>query len=217
MDPALWTAVDQYLVEKLIPPDPMLEAALDANRAAGLPEIDVTPNQGKLLNLLARIHDARHILEIGTLGGYSTIWLARALPEDGRLVSLELERRHADVARKNLDLAGVGSKVEIVVGSATETLKGLHGPFDLAFVDADKPSNPTYWQECLRLVRKGGVIVVDNVIRNGGVVETPEDPGCRGVRAMMELIAHEERVEATAIGTVGTKGYDGFLVALVVR
>ncbi|CAN5364721.1 O-methyltransferase [soil metagenome] len=211
-----WSAVDDYLTDRLLTLDPTLEAALRANREGGLPQIDVSATQGKLLHLLAKLHGAKTILEVGTLGGYSTIWLARALPEDGHLTTLELESKHAEVARKNLDNAGIGTKVEIKVGPAAKTLPALQGPFDMIFVDADKPSNPIYWREALRLSRPGTLIIVDNVIRNGGVAdETSEDPGILGTREMMALIHEEPRVEATAIQTVGSKGYDGFLLARV--
>lgn len=216
MEPALWTAVDAYLADRLLPSDPALDAALAANAAAGLPAIDVSATQGKLLNLLARLHGAKTILEVGTLGGYSTICLARALPPVGRLLTLELDPKHAEVARANVDRAGIGDKVEIRVGPASETLKSLEDPYDMVFVDADKPSNPTYWREALRLTKKGSLIIVDNVVRNGGVIDNLEDPGVQGVRQMMDLIATESRIEATAVQTVGAKGYDGFLVALVV-
>lgn len=210
------TAVDAYLAERLIVPDPALESALAANRAEGLPAIDVSPLLGKLLHLLARIHGAKRVLEVGTLGGYSTIWLARALPPEGRLVSLELEAKHAEVARENVARAGMGDRVEIRVGPAAETLSGVDGPFDLVFIDADKPNNSVYWQEAMRLIRPGGLIIVDNVVRDGKVVDAAsEDPSVQGVRAMLDLIAAEPRVEATAIQTVGAKGYDGFLIALV--
>lgn len=209
-------AVDAYLADRLLAPDDALDAALDANVTAGLPEIDVSPLQGKLLALLARLHGARTVLEVGTLGGVSTIWLARALPADGRVTTLEIDPHHAEVARTNLDRAGVGDRVEIHVGPAAETLPTLEGPFDMAFVDADKPSNPIYWREAMRLVRPGGLIVVDNVVRDGMVADPDcELPAVQGVRAMMDLIAAEPRVEATAVQTVGVKGYDGFLVARV--
>ncbi len=171
----------------------------------------------RLLQIIARVINAKRIMEIGTLGGYSTIWLARALADGGRLLTLELEPKHAEVARKNLDRAGVGKRVEIRVGMAADLLPNVEGPFDLIFIDADKPSNPIYWKEALRLSRVGTLIIVDNVVRDGAVAdESSQDPGVLGVRALMEIVAKESRVEATAIQTVGTKGYDGFLIALVV-
>ena len=216
MGPETWHAVDAYLTDRLLVPDPALQAALAANAAAGLPAIDVSPTQGKLLGLLVKLRGARTVLEIGTLGGYSTIWIARALPEGGRVLTLEIDPKHAEVARANVDRAGVGERVEMRVGPAAETLPTLDGPFDMVFVDADKPNNPVYWREALRLTRPGGLIVVDNVVRDGKVVDaTSEESAIQGVRAMLDLIAAEPRVEATAVQTVGAKGYDGFLVARV--
>ncbi|XXX81224.1 O-methyltransferase [Sorangium sp. So ce134] len=215
-----WSAVDRYITDLLVPSDAALDAALEASAAAGLPPINVAPNQGKLLNLLARIHGARAILEIGTLGGYSTIWLARALPAGGRLITLESEPKHAEVARANLDRAGLAGLVELRLGRALDTLPKLaaegRGPFDLIFIDADKPSNPDYFAWALKLSRRGSVIVVDNVVRRGAVID-PEsaDPNVQGVRRFYELLAAERRVSATAIQTVGTKGYDGLAIALV--
>ncbi|WP_437970928.1 O-methyltransferase [Sorangium sp. So ce260] len=215
-----WSAVDRYITDLLVQPDAALDAALEASAAAGLPPINVAPNQGKLLHLLARIHGARSILEIGTLGGYSTIWLARALPAGGRLITLESEPKHADVARANLERAGLADLVELRLGRALDTLPGLaaegRGPFDLIFIDADKPSNPDYFAWALKLSRRGSVIVIDNVVRRGAVVD-PEsaDPNVQGVRRLHELLAAERRVSATAIQTVGSKGYDGLAVALV--
>ncbi|XXU21169.1 O-methyltransferase [Sorangium sp. So ce861] len=215
-----WSAVDRYITDLLVPPDAALAAALDASAAAGLPPINVAPNQGKLLNLLARIHGARTILEIGTLGGYSTIWLARALPAGGRLITLESEPKHAEVARANLDRAGVADRVELRLGRALDTLPKLavegRGPFDLIFIDADKPSNPDYFAWALKLSRRGSVIVIDNVVRRGAVVDPGSaDPNVQGVRRLYELLAAEPRVSATAFQTVGIKGYDGLAVALV--
>ncbi|HKB02077.1 MAG TPA: O-methyltransferase [Gemmataceae bacterium] len=215
-----WTAVDRYLTDLFVPPDPALTAALESSTAAGLPAIHVAPNQGKLLQLLARIHEARTILEIGTLGGYSTIWLARALPPGGRLVTLESEPTHADVAWANLLRAGLADKVELRLGPALETLPKLAaegcGPFDFIFIDADKPAYPDYLPWVLRLARKGSVIVADNVVRKGGVADIAStDANVQGVRRFNELLAAEPRVTATAIQTVGSKGYDGFAIALV--
>ena len=214
-----WTAVDRYLTDLLVPSDPALEDALGASEVAGLPQAQVAPNQGKLLHLLARIQGARRILEIGTLGGYSTIWLARALPPDGRLVTLEANPRHAKVARANLERAGLTEVVEVRVGPALETLPRLAaeagGPFDLVFIDADKPSNPDYLSWALRLTRRGSLIVADNVVRGGAVLGAGGDASVQGVRRFLELVAAEPRLTATAIQTVGSKGYDGFAVALV--
>jgi predicted O-methyltransferase YrrM len=220
-DQERWTAVDRYLTKKLVPADPVLEAALAANAAAGLPAIDVAPNQGKFLRLLALTRGARRILEIGTLGGYSTIWLARALPKGGRLVSLELEPKHAKVARENVERAGLGGVVEIRVGPAMESLARLQaedaGPFDMVFIDADKNSYPGYLEWAVKLAAVGTLIVADNVVREGAVAdEDSTDPLVQGVRAMFDRIAVEPRLSATAVQTVGSKGYDGFAMAVVV-
>lgn len=221
----LWTAIDRYIGDRLLPDDPVLDAAIAASDAAGLPPIAITPNQGKLLELLARIHGARTILELGTLGGYSTIWLARALPRDGRLVTLELDPQYAEVARANIAYAGLGEIVEIRVGPALHTLSELHaedaGPFDLIFVDADKQNNPGYLEWSLKLSRPGSLVIVDNVVRGGAILDpSVNDPrlgksGVEGVRRFYELLGAEPRVSATAIQTVGAKGHDGFAVALV--
>jgi predicted O-methyltransferase YrrM len=215
-----WTAVDEYLKERLVGEDEALSAALADSAAAGLPAINVAPNQGKLLNLLARLRGARRILEVGTLGGYSTIWLARALPADGRVVTLEINPRHAEVAEANLRRAGVADRVEILGGPALETLARLEregkGPFDLAFIDADKPNNPHYFDWALRLARSGSLIIVDNVIRNGAVADAhSRDANVLGARQLFDRIAAEPRVSATALQTVGIKGYDGIAIALV--
>lgn len=214
-----WAEVDRYLGGLLVGADDGLRAALEASAAAGLPPIQVSPVQGKLLHLLVRLHGARTALEIGTLGGYSTIWLARALPPDGRLVSLEADPRHAEVARANLARAGVADRVDVRVGRAVDTLPVLAeegAVFDLVFVDADKPSNPDYVGWALRLTRPGSVIVVDNVVRGGAVADaSSEDPNVVGTRRMLELMADEPRLSATALQTVGEKGYDGFVLAVV--
>ncbi|MFD5808582.1 O-methyltransferase [Rhodococcus aetherivorans] len=213
-----WERTDAYLTDTLIGADPQLEDALAANAAAGLPPIDVAPVQGKFLHLLARIRGARRILEIGTLGGYSTIWLARAVGDGGRVVTLEYEPRHAEVARANLDRAGVGERVDIRVGAALDTLPSLEGgaPFDLVFVDADKENNPHYVRWALRLGRPGTVIVVDNVIRGGSVTNADlDDERVRGAREVLELMATDPRLDATALQTVGAKGWDGFAIAVV--
>jgi predicted O-methyltransferase YrrM len=221
-----WNAVDRYIADHLLTPEETaLDAALRASDAAGLPPIAVTPNQGKLLELLARVQDAHTILELGTLGGYSTIWLARALPAGGRLVTLEAEPRYAEVAHANIANAGYGDVVELRVGRALETLPRLAaegaGPFDLIFIDADKANNPGYFEWSLRLSRPGTLIVTDNVVRDGLILDPDaDDPSggnatIRGVRAFYEMLAAESRVSATAIQTVGAKGYDGFVLALV--
>ena len=215
-----WAAVDRYISELLVGEDPDLAAALDASRAAGFPPVNVAPNQGKLLHLLARIQGARHILEVGTLGGYSTIWLARALPTGGRLVTLEIDPRHAEVARANLERAGLLDRVILRVGRAVDSLAALAdegaGPFDLVFIDADKPSNPEYFRWAMRLTRPGSVIVVDNVVRHGAVVDPDsQDPAVVGTRRLNEIMAAERAVSVTEVQTVGSKGYDGFALALV--
>lgn len=220
MSQELWTAVDSYIVDRLVPSEPVLDAALEASAAAGLPAINVAPNQGRMLMLLAQLRGARSILEIGTLGGYSTIWLARALPPGGRLVTLEANAGYAEVARGNLARAGLAGVVEVRVGPAAETLPRLEaegaGPFDLVFIDADKPSTPEYFGWALRLARRGTLVVVDNVVRDGAVVDAgSEDAAVQGIRRFVEMAAAEPRVSATAIQTVGSKGYDGFALALV--
>ncbi len=221
MSQDLWNAVDSYFLSKLTPPDEALEAALSASKEAGLPSIQVSPAQGKLLHLLARVHKARRILEIGTLAGYSAIWLGRALPENGRLISLEIDQRHAEVALANISRAGLSEVVEIRLGRALDLLPVLaeeqQEPFDMAFIDADKVSNPEYFEWALRLSHVGSLIVIDNVVRAGAVADPADDsPEVVGVRRLLDLIAAEPRVTATAIQTVGLKGYDGFAMALVV-
>jgi predicted O-methyltransferase YrrM len=215
-----WTAVDRYITDLLVGSDLALEAALRRSDEAGLPQIHVAPNQGKLLQLLAQSLKARRILEIGTLGGYSTIWLARALPSDGRLVTMEFDPKHAEVARSNLAHAGLSGIVEVRVGSAVDLLPRLlaegAGPFDLTFIDANKDGYPEYFEWALKLSRKGSVIIADNVVRKGGVIDASSaDANVQGVRRMNEMVANEPRVSATAIQTVGNKGYDGFMMALV--
>jgi predicted O-methyltransferase YrrM len=216
-----WTAVDHYIEELFIPPDVALDAALTTSKEAGLPTIQVSPTQGKMLHLLARAQGARTILEIGTLGGYSAIWLARALGEDGRLVTLEISPTHVEVARKNIVRAGVSDKVEIRLGDAHASLAKLisegSGPFDFVFIDADKPSSAEYFSKVLDLVQPGSMIVVDNVVRGGKVADaTIGDPDAKGIRELNALLATERSVSATQIQTVGSKGYDGFALALVV-
>ncbi len=220
MNQELFSSVDGYLVQKLLAPDPALAEALRANAAAGLPAIDVTPNQGKFLYLLAKLQRARQIMEVGTLGGYSTIWLARALPPEGRLITLELEAKHAEVARQNLVRAGVAARVQIKVGRAADSLAALQqersGPFDFVFIDADKPSTLDYFRSALELCRPGALIVVDNVIRKGEIADAKStDASVLGMRRFLEGLASEGRVEATGLQTVGAKGYDGFVVARV--
>jgi predicted O-methyltransferase YrrM len=216
-----WTAVDDYITDLLVPSDPELDAALANSAAAGLPPIQVSPGQGKLLHLLARAQGARSILEMGTLGGYSTIWLARALPANGLLITLEADPRHAEIARANVARAGLAEVVEVHLGRALDTLPQLaaqdRGPFDLVFIDADKPGYPDYLAWALRLSRPGSLIVADNVVRGGAVVDgASRDPGVQGVRRFNELLAAEPRLSATTIQTVGAKGYDGLAIALVV-
>ena len=216
-----WTAVDRYIGERLAPSDPALEAALEANAAAGLPAIDVSPIQGKLLHVLALTKGSRRILEIGTLGGYSTIWMARALPAGGRLVTLEAEPKHAKVARANLKRAGVSGKVDIRVGPAADSLAQLvkrrAAPFDLIFIDADKEGIPAYICWALKLAKRGTLIVIDNVVREGAILDpASKDPDIQGIRAMFEMLAAEPRLSATAIQTVGTKKWDGLAMAVVV-
>jgi predicted O-methyltransferase YrrM len=226
MNHDLWTVIDGYISEQLLPPDATLDAALAAGDAAGLPPIAITPNQGKMLELLARIHGAQNILELGTLGGYSTIWLARALPEGGRLITLERDPEYAELARANILRAGLADAVQIRVGPALETLPELHeqgvGPFDLIFIDADKQNYPGYLEWSLKLSRVGTLIVGDNVVRAGAIIDPDaEDPSfgdggvAAGVRRFYEMLAAEPRVSATAIQTVGAKGHDGFALALV--
>jgi predicted O-methyltransferase YrrM len=220
MSDELWTAVDDYIARTLIGPDADLDQAVTASDAAGLPQISVTPNQGKLLYLLARLAKAQKILEIGTLGGYSSIWLARALPTGGKLITLEADPKHAQVARSNIARAGLEDRAEVRVGLALEILPVLAaagaGPFDFIFIDADKPNIPAYYEWAVKLARKGTVIIVDNVVRDGAIIEDKsDDPGVVGVRRLNDLLSSDRRVDATTIQTVGSKGYDGFTIALV--
>lgn len=219
-EPQLWNAVDAYFTALLSPGDEALTAALRDSDAAGLPPIAVAPNQGKLLHLLARVHGARRILEFGTLGGYSTIWLGRALPPDGRLISFEYDARHAEVARRNLDRAGLARITEVRVGPALESLPKLADenpePFDFVFIDADKVNNARYVEWALKLTRPGALIIVDNVVRGGAVADGGTgDPSVEGTRAALELIASHPRLDGTAVQTVGSKGYDGFALVRV--
>jgi predicted O-methyltransferase YrrM len=221
MNQEQWTAVDRYITELLVPADAVLEAALQASAAAGLPPISVSPNEGKLLHLLARMQGARRILEIGTLGGYSTIWLARAVPAGGQLVTLEVEARHAEVARGNFARAGLTAVVDLRVGRALDSLPRLaaegRGAFDFIFIDADKAGTADYFAWALKLSRRGSVIVVDNVVRKGEVANAGStDASVQGIRRFNEVLAAERRVSATAIQTVGCKGYDGFALAVVI-
>jgi predicted O-methyltransferase YrrM len=215
-----WTEVDQFFSAALIGSDRILDAALDSIREAGLPEISVSPNQGKLLEILAQTLDARAVLEIGTLGGYSTIWLARGMRSDGRLITLEVDPKHADVARRNVSRAGFDDVVEIRVGDAKATLREIskedRGAFDLIFIDADKQSIPTYFEWALELSRSGTLIVVDNVVRDGAVADpNSDDPAIQGVRTFIEMLGKDATVSGAAIQTVGTKGYDGFAIVRV--
>jgi predicted O-methyltransferase YrrM len=221
MTPDKWNAVDDYIGHWLLPADPILESALQANHAAGLDPINVAPNQGKFLFLLAKIRGAKRILEIGTLGGYSALWLARALPPGGRLITLEINPKNAETARANLTRAGLDKVVEIRLGPASESLTKLVSEkdsfFDLIFIDADKPGYPEYFSRALQLSHVGTVIILDNMVRKGDVVYAADgDPRVVGARAVYELLSKEPRVSATAIQTVGAKGHDGFVMALVI-
>jgi predicted O-methyltransferase YrrM len=216
-----WTAVERYITDQLLPTDPDLDAALEDSARGGLPPINVSPNMGKLLQLLARVQGARTILEIGTLGGYSTIWLARALPVDGHLITVEAEPKHAKIAQANIARAGLADVVELRLGQASDILRQLaaerRGPFDVIFIDADKESNSLYFAWALKFSRRGSLIIVDNVVRNGAVIDAASgDASIQGVRRFIDLFAAEPRVTATAIQTVSSKGYDGFLIALVI-
>jgi predicted O-methyltransferase YrrM len=216
-----WTAVDSYVEKLFIAPDFALEAALDASKAAGLPTINVSPAQGKLLHLLARVQGARKILELGTLGGYSTIWLARALPPDGRLISLEIDPKRAEIARANIARAELANVVEIRLGRAADSLQQLvaegRAPFDLIFIDADKPGYAEYLTWCLKLSRPGTLIIADNVVRKGAVADPGSaDENVQGIRKFNEALASEKRVTTTVVQTVGCKGYDGLALILVI-
>jgi predicted O-methyltransferase YrrM len=208
--------VDTFLDATVLGDDPALSAALEASDAAGLPKIAVSAQQGKFLSLLARAVQARRILEIGTLGGFSTIWLARGAGPDGRVTTLEYEPKHADVARANIDRAGVGDRVEVIVGAALETLPSVTGgPFDLVFIDADKENNPGYLEWAVKLTRPGSVIVVDNVIREGEILSSDPDPILQGTRRALEILGEHPKLDTAVIQTVGAKHWDGFAFALV--
>ncbi len=216
----VWTAVDTYFTEKLFPDDPVQEATLQASADAHLAPINVTAAQGKFLMLLAKATGARRVLELGTLGGYSTIWLARGLPDDGRIITMEIDPNTANVARENIERAGFADRVDIRVGRAVDSLQALSEeapePFDLIFIDADKPSNAEYVTWALRLSRPGTVVIIDNVVRNGTITDpSSADANVQGVRTAMDLLEREPRLTATALQTVGSKGYDGFVMALV--
>jgi predicted O-methyltransferase YrrM len=217
---AQWTSVDRYITDQLVPSDAALDAALASSAANGLPAINVAPNQGKLLQVLARSIGARRILEVGTLGGYSTIWMARALPADGKVITLEYDPKHADVARANIERAGLGHLVDIRLGKAIDTLPRIAAeklePFDFVFIDADKPGNADYFAWAMKLTHVGSVIIVDNAVRNGGVIDPAGDANVQGARRLYEAMANEPRVSATAVQTVGSKGYDGFAIAVVI-
>jgi predicted O-methyltransferase YrrM len=215
-----WSIVDNYIADRLLPADPILDAVLAANAEARLPSYDVSPPQGKFLNLVARMIGAKRILEIGTLGGYSTIWFARALPPDGLVVTLEADPRHAAVAQSNFARSGLAERIDLRVGAALQLLPGVEadkaGPFDLIFIDADKPNNPNYLAWAIKLGRPGALIIGDNVVRDGAVTDSDNpDPSVQGVRRFFDMLAAEPRLSATAIQTVGGKGWDGFAFAVL--
>lgn len=215
-----WEQVDQYITEKLIPHDPLMDQVLIANAHAGLPAYDVSPTQGKLLNLLIQLKGAKRILEIGTLGAYSTIWMSKALPQDGHITTLEIDPLHAQVARSNIDLVNPRCTVQILLGNALDLLAQMKqdevDPFDFIFIDADKPNNPNYLKWALQFSHPGTVIIGDNVIREGEIIDSgSQDPRVQGVREFYDLLEAESRINATAIQTVGSKGYDGFVIGVV--
>ncbi len=215
MSEKVWKEVDDYIVGSVVGIEKALKDAQAAAKAAGLPHIAVSAAQGKMLYLMAKSIGAKRILEVGTLGGYSAIWMAPALPEDGKLVTIEIDPRHAEVARKNIANAGLASKAEVKLGAGLDVLPTLQGPFDFAFIDADKQNNAGYFEHALRMSRQGSIIIVDNVVREGRVVDPKGDAMVQGVRRLFDLVSKEKRVSATAIQTVGDKGYDGFLMAVV--
>ncbi|MEC3883495.1 O-methyltransferase [Halobacillus sp. HZG1] len=213
-----WKQVDQYFIDQLIPSDAVMENVLKANEEAGLPSIDVSAAQGKMLQLFVKMKTAKHVLEIGTLGGYSTIWMAKALPEDGHITTLEFNPKHAEVASNNLEIAGVKDKVEVIVGPALDSLPTLEGrePFDFIFIDADKDNNPRYIKEALTLSKPGTTILVDNVVRDGRLLDAESnDKSIIGIREMFDLLNNHPNLDSTAFQTVGSKGYDGFVLAIV--
>ena len=218
-----FSSVDTWICDSLVPQDTGLTSTLKANAAAQLDEIDVAPNQGKLLYLLAKMNNVKRYLEVGTLGGYSAIWVAKALPSDGKIITLELESEHAKVAESNFQKAGFGDMIELKLGPAMETLEkmdneGVNEPFDMVFIDADKQNNVGYFRYALNFARKGTVIIVDNVVRRGRVIDLEnEDPAIVGVRTLFEVLKGEKRVDCTAVQTVGSKGWDGFAIALVLE
>ncbi len=221
MNQEQWNSVDSYFDRLFAPPDAVMDAAITATTEAGLPAINVSPTQGKLLHVLAKAHNARKILEIGTLAGYSSIWMARALPADGKLITLEIDPKHAAVARANLARAGVDKQVEVIVGKAIESLPQLdsngEGPFDLVFIDADKVSTPDYLTWAMRLTKPGSIIIIDNVVRSGQVANPDTtDPHVKGIQKALEMLASDKRLVSTALQTVGSKGYDGFSIAVVI-
>lgn len=215
MSETTWRAVDDYIVERVAHVDDALKRCQREAKAAGLPHIAVSAAQGKMLHLMAKSIGAKRILEVGTLGGYSAIWMARALPASGKLVSLEIDPKHAKVAKGNVEAAGLGALVEIRVGAALDLLPSVEGPFDFSFIDADKENNAAYFEHALRLSRKGAIIIVDNVVRDGAVIDPNGNSMVQGVRRLFDALARDERISATAIQTVGDKGYDGFLMAVV--
>lgn len=216
MNEAQWSALDEYIHGHLVGPDPALDRALKAQDDAGIAAINVSPGQGKLLYILARSINAKRILEIGTLGGYSAIWMARALPANGKLITLEINPETAEVARSNIAAAGLTDRIEIRVGPALQTMARLKGPFDLVFIDANKDQNTDYFHRALELTRPGSLIIVDNVIRSGRILDAAStDPSVVGTRRLYEALAEEPRVTVTAVQTVGGKGHDGFAIALV--
>lgn len=213
-----WKHVDSYFSEQLGLSDPIMKSLLETNAAAGLPAIDVSESQGKLLSLLIRIKSAKRILEFGTLGGYSTVWMASALPEDGKITTLEYSDKHAQVALKNMENAGVNDKVEILTGPAIKTLPILaskENTYDFFFIDADKKNNPAYVKWAIELAEPGACLIVDNVVREGAILSEQEDEDIKGIREMFEMLSNEPRIDSTAIQTVGSKGYDGLLIAVI--
>lgn len=213
-----WKNIDEYFVDQLISEDPVMRKVLQANEKANLPSIDVSATQGKLLHLFVKMKAAKNVLEIGTLGGYSSIWMAKALPADGHLTTLEFNPKHAEVASKNMETAGVKDKIEILIGPAAESLPTLEGrePFDFVFIDADKNNNPRYVKEVLKLSKSGTTILVDNVVREGKLLDgNSDDPSIIGIREMFDLLKEHPRLDSTAFQTVGSKGYDGFVLAVV--